>query len=214
MPSFEEILTGLREIANDWRLLAIVWHGYLAVLVLALLSGVRPLRPVAGITLVLPLFSVSALAWAFSNPFNGTIFFLVGAILLIISVRLPRVRIRLAPVSSVLTGAVMFAFGWVYPHFLESASYIQYLFSAPAGLIPCPTLSIVIGLSMMLGCFGARVWSVVLSVTGVFYGIFGAALLGVSLDWILLIGALAILFTVDKGTNLHPPEARDRKSVS
>jgi len=36
MPTPEQVLSGLREIANTWRWLAIAWHAYLAVLVVSL----------------------------------------------------------------------------------------------------------------------------------------------------------------------------------
>jgi hypothetical protein len=200
MPTPEEILLGLGEIANNWRLLATIWHGYFAVLVLALILGVRPPKRIVGLILTLPIFSVSALAWLSENPFNGAVFSLAGIVLLLVSIRMPMRKIYVAPLWAVLIGAVMFTFGWVYPHFLETESFILYLFSAPTGLIPCPTLSIVIGLSIILGSFDNRVWSFVLAIMGVFYGVYGATLLGVALDWTLLIGALTIIFAVFKET--------------
>lgn len=200
MPTPEEILSGLREIANAWRLLAIFWHVYFAALVLALILGVRPSRRLAGLLLVAPLFSVSVLAWASGNPFNGIFFALSGAALLIISIRFPGEKIRIAPLWAIATGAILFAFGWIYPHFLETESYLPYFYSAPVGLIPCPTLAIVFGLSIILGSFGARAWAVVLAVTGAFYGVFGAAHLGISLDWVLLIAALLVVLACFKDT--------------
>ena len=88
----------------------------------------------------------------------------------------------------------MFSFGWVYPLFLESPSLLTYLYAAPTGLIPCPTLSIVIGLTVILSGLGSRLFSLLLGVSGVFYGIFGSARLGVMIDLVLLAGALLILF--------------------
>jgi hypothetical protein len=207
MPTPEEILIGLREIANDWRLLAILWHGYFAVLVVTLILGVRPARRIAGLILVLPFFSVSALAWTSANPFNATFFSLLGVVLLLISFRLPGEKIRIAPVWAVIIGALMFAFGWAYPHFLETASFIPYLLSAPTGLVPCPTLSVVIGVSIIWGGLGSRIWSVVLAVTGIFYGVFGAIILQVPLDWVLLIGSLVSIFTVFRETNMERSNA-------
>lgn len=60
------------------------------------------------------------------------------------------------------------------------------------GLVPCPTLSIVIGLALMVGGFGSTAWSLVLGATGIFYGALGAARLGVTIDWVLMAGALMI----------------------
>jgi len=200
MPTPEEILNGLKEIANAWQLLAILWHGYFATLALILILGARPSKRLVGLLLVMPLFSVSALAWVSANPFNGAFFSFSGVALLIILIRLPKENIRIAPLWATVIGAIMFLFGWIYPHFLETESFFPYLYSAPTGLIPCPTLSIVIGISIILGSFGDRAWSIVLAVTGVFYGIFGAAHLDVSLDWILLIGALLVILAVFKDT--------------
>ena len=194
MPTPEQILSGLKEIASGWGALAILWHGYFGVALLVLAAGVRPSTRTAGILLGLPILSVSALAWASSNPFNGTFFAALGIALLLISVRLPRTAVRPAPVWAVILGGFMFSFGWVYPLFLESPSLLTYLYAAPTGLIPCPTLSIVIGLTVILSGLGSRLFSLLLGVSGVFYGIFGSARLGVMIDLVLLAGALLILF--------------------
>ena len=199
MPTPEQILSGLRAIANNWRVLAIIWHVYFAALALGLGLGGRPSKRVAGILLGLPLLSVSVLAWASANPFNGALFVLSGTGLIVISSRLPKVSVRIAPLWAVIPGVFMFIFGWTYPHFLDTSSLWPYLYSAPTGLIPCPTLSIIIGLALVLDSFGSRAWAVVLGALGIFYGLFGAARLGVALDWVLLLGALIVVFTLFAG---------------
>ena len=90
----------------------------------------------------------------------------------------------------------MFAFGWVYPHFLDTSTSLTYLYAAPTGLIPCPTLSIVIGVGLIVGGLGSRAWSIFLGALGDFYSIFGAVRLGVVLDWVLLFGSLMIVLSV------------------
>jgi hypothetical protein len=206
MPSPEEIMRGLKEITNAWQFLAILWHVYFAILMLIVISGRRPPKRLAGLLLVIPFFSVSALAWMSANIFNGMFFALSGAALLFITIRLPRSRIQTAPFKAIALGVIMFVFGWIYPHFLKTESFIPYLYSAPTGLIPCPTLASVIGLSIILGSFGAHAWSAVLAITGVFYSLFGAIYLGVQLDWILLFGALSIVVFVHKDTDNNQSE--------
>lgn len=196
MPASQQILSGLAEIANSWRALAIVWHVYFAVLALGLILGARPSKCMAGILLGLPLFSVSALAWAAANPFNGTFFGISGSALIAASVRLPRDPVQTASAWVVIMGAFMFIFGWMYPHFFDTSSWVSYLYAAPVGLVPCPTLSVVVGLSLALGGLGSRAWSLVLSVTGMFYGVFGALHLGVTIDWVLFLGGLLIALLV------------------
>lgn len=190
MPTAEGILAGLGAIANEWRFLAILWHVYLAILVFGLVMGVRPARRLAGVLLALPVASVSALAWIHGNPFNGTFFALASSVLLVIACRVPRGNV--VPESGwlfVLAG-MMIGFGWVYPHFLAASGPIEYLYAAPVGLVPCPTLSVVIGGTLLLGGLGTRLWCFVLAGLGLFYGVFGAVYLGVAIDWILAVGAV------------------------
>lgn len=60
-------------------------------------------------------------------------------------------------------------------------------------MFPCPTLSIVIGFSLLLGRLGSRAWSVILGAMGIFYGLLGTLHLSLVLDWVLLIGALILV---------------------
>lgn len=196
MPTPEQILNGLTTIANQWQLLAIVWHLYFAVLAVGLMLGVRPSKRVGGVLLGLPLLSVSVLAWLSANPFTGTIFGLAAIALIVMALRLPDEPVAIAPTWIMGAGVLMFVFGWIYPHFLDTTSFVPYLYAAPVGLVPCPTLSIVIGLALVVGGLDSRAWSLVLGGVGVFYAFFGALRLGVTIDWILLLGALAILLAV------------------
>ena len=43
-----------------------------------------------------------------------------------------------------------------------------------------------------MNSFESRAWGITVSVAGIIYGLFGAVRLGVSLDWVLLAGALAL----------------------
>lgn len=193
MPSSEDILNGLGEIARNWTYLAIFWHLYFGILVVALLTGYRISRRMVGILLAIPLLSVGMLAWANANPFNGTIFVLGAAALIVIGARLSRETSELASFPLRIVGALLFAFGWVYPHFLNPDSMLAYLYATPMGLIPCPTLSAVAGLTLMLGGLGSKSWTAVVGILGLFYGFYGAAILGVSIDWVLFVGALCVV---------------------
>jgi hypothetical protein len=78
------------------------------------------------------------------------------------------------------------AFGWIYPHFLETGTWTAYLYAAPLGLIPCPTLSAVAGAAIILDGLGSRGWPMTLAVGGAFYGLFGWLRFGVTIDLALL----------------------------
>lgn len=193
MPTNEQILAGLKVIANTWWLLAVFWHIYFAVIVIALIFGVRPSKRISGILLVLPLLSVSIVAWISLNPFNGIIYAVIGILMIYFSVKLPREKVQIAPLWVMVPGVIMFIFGWVYPHFLDASSSFVYLYAAPTGLIPCPTLSIVIGLTLILNRLDSRALSLILGIVGLYYGLTGVLQLGVSIDLVLLLGAIFIV---------------------
>ena len=193
MPSSNTILAGLAGLANEYRWLAIAIHVYIGALVVLAAAGRLRSRKIAAILIALPLLSVSGLAWLSGNPFNGALFAVFAAALLALATRLSAGALQFAPRPVMITGFALFAFGWVYPHFLENENFISYLYSAPTGIIPCPTLSVVIGLSLVAGSFQSRSWGLVAAGAGLFYGLFGALRLGVALDWFLAAGAAALL---------------------
>jgi gluconolactonase len=193
MPAADHVLAGLKEIANTWQPLAVLWHVYVAVVVLLLLAGRRPSRRILGVLIALPLVSVSVLAGVSGNPFNALAFGLVGIAVLILSLGFSRHPVELSPQWAWMSGAVLVAFGWVYPHFLETSSSLMYLLAAPTGLIPCPTVSAVIGIALILNGLGSRALSLTLGVTGMFYGVVGVSRLGVAIDWFLVGGSVLML---------------------
>lgn len=193
MPTPDEILQGLAAISHGQAAMAILWHVALASLIAALLLGWRPTQKTGAMLLSVPLISVSALAWLAGNPFNGTVFLLFAAGLAAAGSRRPAVRVERPPVWVSVIGILMVAFGWVYPQFLEGASWVSSLYRAPTGLIPCPTLSVAIGLALLANGFSSRAYSVGLGLLGIFYSLFGAFRLGVGIDIVLFIGAAALL---------------------
>ena len=193
MPTVEQILISLKTVANTWRMLAVFWHAYFAAVILLLVVGIRFSKRIAGVLLVLPLVSVSVIAWTYFNPFNGLVYALLSIVLLVTSLKLPHEKVRIAPRWMLIPGIIMFAFGWVYPHFLETISFVPYLYASPIGLIPCATLSIVIGLLLVLDGLNSRTMLIVLGIAGSFYGLTGVFQLGVLIDIMLLLSAIFLL---------------------
>ena len=192
MPTPEQILQSLAGIANQWRPLAVFWHAYLLVVVLRVLHP-RPLSGAsAGGLLTAPVVSVAVLAWMAGNPFNGLLFVLLAAAMIALAVHYRHRTFHPGRDWLVFPGGLLVVFGWVYPHFTDVSTVAEYLYAAPTGLIPCPTLSVTIGLSMLLGLARLRAWSLVLGAAGLLYGVYGAVRLGVALDWVLLAGALLL----------------------
>lgn len=200
MPTAPQILAALAQLAQEWWVLAVLWHIYVVVLVAALVLRWRPAKPIAALLLVVPLASVVAMAWLGGNPFTTLVFgaVLIGA--LVICWRLPRTLISYGTVPFLVGGTFMILFGLVYPHFLGRVSWITYVYAAPVGIVPCPTVSIVVGFSFAFGSLGSRSWGLLIGSAGLFYGVFGALYLGVTLDWVLFLGALALMLS-----SLRPP---------
>jgi hypothetical protein len=193
VPSAAHILESLTTIANKAVPLAVGWHVLLAIGGLLLLKGWKPSRRIAAALLTLPLISVGVLAWAFHNPFNGSVFLALALALLAASARVDKAGIRKGPPWVIGLGVLMAVFGWIYPHFLEGGSPLRYLYAAPTGLVPCPTLAIVIGLALIGDGIGTVRWSVLLGTAGTFYALFGTLGLGVRIDLLLLVGAAALI---------------------
>jgi hypothetical protein len=90
-----------------------------------------------------------------------------------------------------MVGVGLVIFGLIYPHFVRTHSWIEYLYASPFGLVPCPTLSVIIGATLMARA-RSHVWDVTLSVVGLLYGMIGVFRLGVGIDYGLIVGALTL----------------------
>ena len=192
MPSAVQILEGIEAIATTWWPLATAWH--VATLVLLSLSIGRRLSSAAlGYALSILPVSVSAMAFWSLNWFNGIVFAGLSLFMAWQSSRLPHTPPAVAVPANLTIGFAAVAFGWVYPHFLDHASLWTYMYAAPLGVIPCPSLSAVIGLSLMANLLDSPRWGLTTGVTGLVYGAIGVVGLGVGLDVWLIAFAAAIL---------------------
>lgn len=190
MPTPSQILAGLHAIARHWTAVAVAWHVVVAAGLIAVLLGWRPRLRVARTLIALLPASVAAFAFAYGNPFNGLVFTATTVALVVLADRDGEAVAGGARGWALASGAAMIAFGWVYPHFVDGGA-IAYLYAAPLGLVPCPSLSMAIGLALVAGG-GARAWRLTLAGVGAAYGLFGALRLGVVIDIALLAGALAL----------------------
>lgn len=193
MTRTEQILSSLQSIVNDYSLIAIIWHVLFYFLIAALLLKWSPSDKVFGLLLCIPLLSVSLFAWISGNPFNGSLFAIAAILVFIFSLKAPVQSVQTSQFIFVLSGIIMVSFGLVYPHFIKPDSVIGYFYASPAGLIPCPTLSILIGLALIFNGFGSQSISLLLIILGLFYGFFGVFKLKVLVDLFLLAGAIMYL---------------------
>jgi hypothetical protein len=194
MPSSTEILSGLERLANDAYPFAFAWHVVVGIALVLLVLGWRPTPRVAGLLCTVPLVSVSAFAWTSGNPFNGLVFAVASIVLAVLAMRRPRnARRPRNEIWSAALGGALVAFAWTYPHFLLGHPWYAYLVAAPMGLIPCPTLALVVGLCLIGNSPAGRTWTATLGAVAAFYGLFGVLRLGVMIDLALLVGAVGLL---------------------
>jgi hypothetical protein len=192
MPGAPEILDGLSVIARQATGVAVAWHILIGAALLALASGWRPSQRTARLLIGMPLASVAAVAIVFANPFNGLVFALSAVAMTALAMRGDRRPVHRGSAWTRAVGVAMIAFGWVYPHFLDRPA-IDYLYAAPVGLVPCPTLAVASGFALLGSGLGSRAWALTLAAVALFYGLFGVLRLGVLLDIPLVIGAIALV---------------------
>lgn len=181
------ILSSAETIAREWSLLAIAWHGAAIGLIVALVTGIATVRGTA-LALTTPVFSVAALAGWSGNPFNTVVFAGAGVLLWHAAMQLPAGRAEQVHGRELGAGVALCVFGFVYPHFLDGSPW-RYAYAAPLGLLPCPTLTFLIGVSLTVKGLSSRTWISILAPLGAIYGVIGVFVLGVTIDWVLLAGA-------------------------
>jgi hypothetical protein len=218
MPPATEIVDGLSAIANRASGIAVAWHIVIAMALVALAAGWRPSQRTARLLLGMPLASVAGVAIVFNNPFNGLVFGASALALTAIAMGGDRRSVSRGSAWARGIGVTTIAFGWVYPHFLQGDA-TTYLYAAPVGLVPCPTLAVAIGFALVGNGLGSRVWSLTLGALGLFYGLFGVLRLGVFLDIGLVGGALALVAVVlhsaggGRAGLAHRPRTRSERAA-
>lgn len=208
MPGPSEIVRSLTEIANTGIPLAMAWHLAAIAAIVGLGSGWRPHLRTAGLLMAAPVASVAVVGWLAGSPFNAAVFSALAAVLGLIALRLPAGRIAPPPGWALIAGALAVLFGLAYPHFLDGEPLTLYLVASPVGLVPCPTLAVVIGFTLLTGGLHGRMWGPVLLAAGTFYSLFGVLRLGVLLDLGLLAATAALAFLIAR------PHARPLRAAT
>jgi len=193
MPTPEEILHGLAIATNKFMFLSIFWHIAVIIFLLLLIAGKRPSNKVVALGLIALLLSVAFVAMMVYNPFNAIMFLVATILFIFITWKLPKAEVLVKLDFISIIGLALIAFGFVYPHFLENAGFLKYLYASPLGLIPCPSLSVFIGITLLFHGFHSKKWMLSAVLLGLFYGIFGILRLKVYLDVGLIAGALLLL---------------------
>jgi hypothetical protein len=192
MTNAADILEQLGRTAREAWPVAMLWHGVLAAGLVAVLFGARPRLRVATAALAAPLASVSIVSFRFGNPVNGIVFAALSLSTLALSLRCAASPVHPPARGAMVVGAFAFVFGGVYPHFLDGFPRTAYLYAAPVGVVPCATLSAVVGLALLVAAGAPRAYKIVLAAAGLFYGLVGVIWLGVAIDAVLILASVAL----------------------
>lgn len=204
MLSKEEILIGLLNTTNKHLYSAIAWHIAIYVLLGALFTGWRPTNRLMIFFTALIMLSATVFAAMEKNIFNAAVFCLLTFASLLFSIKGSDDKISGDRSWPDIAGLVLVLFGLVYPGFLPAASFIEYAYASPVGLIPCPSLCEVTGFALLYRNFISRSWGICMAAAGLFYGLTGVFYLGIKMDFVLFSGALLLavnIFMMQKKTS-------------
>jgi hypothetical protein len=198
----DDIIDGLQKIVNDYSIFAIIWHVVFYLLLAAFIFLWQPSNKSLAFIISLPLLSVAVFAWLSGNPFNGISFTTMTILIIIFGLKTTDQTISVSQVPFMVIGILMIVFGLVYPHFINTNSFLKYLYASPLGLIPCPTLSFLIGFLLLYNGFGSQSITLTFIIFGLFYGIFGVLKLAVYIDLVLVFGTVALLVKYISGFHI------------
>lgn len=191
MPSPEEILRSLQKITENYLIAAFAWHLWIySFVALLLLSRTKPSSKPITFLLTIPILSVAVIAALELNSFNAIAFTII-----FLTLNITRLKIADEPISFSTSpflrtvGIILVMAGIFYPHF--SSNYALLVISAPMGLIPCPTLLLVIGFTLLFAKLPKQ-WIIILLIASLFYGFIGVFRLKVFIDLLLLVAAFAL----------------------
>jgi hypothetical protein len=200
MPDSDSILAGLTALANEWKMVAIAWHAVIAAFAIALGLGAssRTTEVVAGLLLL----SVSVLASLGGNPFNAAAFGALVVVALFSAVHANRYH-GVSTRRFQAVGWLLVAFGLLYPEFVSVRSWAGYVYAAPVGVVPCPTLAVITGFALIQGGLSSTGATLVIALADLFYGVVGVLLLRVPIDAALVAGGVAMFATTLVTTRAH-----------
>ncbi|HYE82076.1 MAG TPA: hypothetical protein VEG39_07910 [Clostridia bacterium] len=189
----EVILNFLPMVANKYLLLNAIMHILIyGVLAMVFLSGSKWKRIAFDSMIVLLLVSVAAISILNGNPFNFLTFTILSVFAVIELFKAENdIKFDVFSLNTLACIAIILVGLW-YPHFANTHPVLMLLL-APTGIIPCPTLMVVLGLLNLVYPKINRGLYTVTSLMGVFYGATGIFMLKVTLDVpLLLIAAYSV----------------------
>jgi hypothetical protein len=192
MSTPETIIASLNLMANHGRGVAAIWHISVLMALIGIVSGWRPSRRIVALALSMPLFSVGAVGWHHLNVVFGSVFTVLPIVLALVARQVRPEGPGRPPRWALGLGIATAIYGLVYPNYLDGA-FLWYLYAAPMGVLPCPTLAFAIGVALVIDDIGSRAWPLLLAVTGLAFAILALVTLRAWLDLGLILGAAGLL---------------------
>jgi hypothetical protein len=158
--------------------------------------------------------SVSVVSAASASYLNAATFAVLCAALVGLSSAARDEGVRAGPRSTAMLGIALIAYGFWYPAFARD--WLEALWASPVGVLPCPTLAVLAGFTILGGGLGKPTVPIVLGTWVAFYAGFGVVGLGVVLDAGLLVGLAGLAAVVvgrtarSRGPVRTPGDAEDR----
>lgn len=197
--SKELILSQLQATVDTYPvLLSILHHILLVVVVVLLLIYKEKVKRLVDFYITLVFFSVFLASIApIVNPFLIVVF----GILTLLGIREfinPKMDYSMkdTPTIHIMIALVAGFIGFWYPETHFTKGSFSALYSSPLGVIPCPTLTVVLSLFLLAYPFTNRLFHWILSGVGLFFGFVGLFILGVKIDLALFLLALYSFYSL------------------
>jgi hypothetical protein len=191
------ILNYLAEISNKNTNINLIIHVIIlvALICFSLIKKDKIKYLIANSTILILSLSIVVHAFIYGNPFHLITFIVLAAgTLLALYKGRDEKNIKFDAFSVI--SLIIIGMGFWYPEFV-STSTLGYFMYSPVGIVPCPTLLVILGLLTLLYPRINKAHYITAVLMGFIYGIIGTFVLKVSLDISLLLVAtyaLLILF--------------------
>ena len=184
--SSEQILAGLKITVETYSGLRVVHHILLPVVLLFFVFFKEKASRLVSLYILLAFLTVFLISLA---PIRNVFYLIVFGFLTILAVfefLNPKndYSMKDTPKINVIIALVAGFLGFWYPHFVEGS--FKALYASPYGIIPCPTLLVILSFFLVFYPNSNRFFHWVLILVGLFFGFFGFFILKVRIDLALL----------------------------
>ena len=194
--SSEQILAGLQITVDTYSGLRVVHHLFLIVVFIFFIFFKEKVSRLVSLYILLAFLTIFLTSLA---PIRNIFYLIVFGFLTILAILEflnPKndYSMKGAPTINIIIALVAGFLGFWYPHFVEG--YFKALYASPYGVIPCPTLLVILSFFLVFYPYTNRFFHWVLAIVGLFFGFFGLFVLKVRIDLALLALSLYTLYSL------------------